>query len=249
MNQSILGFCLKFSSINTLGENIADNVGIREAFKAYKAYAGQRPPQQTLPGLDYTPEQLFWITFGNVFLIAFSGLLLHEISSQIWCTRTRPEMYRMILEKETHSPAQFRYEMSPAMSAQYSGYTTDARHLCRHSLSHISDTNARKMLIKIINYCLSQSDWQSVQRQRVCSEFQLSGRQSDEPKEEVQCLVILAHIRRKSYRLAAHIVLVLQYYLILNVISIGEQCKYLYDVYVLYYFRTFPLFLSQLFVI
>ncbi|CAG2110395.1 unnamed protein product [Medioppia subpectinata] len=79
------------NGINTLGENIADNVGVREAFKAYKSYVKQHPKELTLPGLRYTPEQLFWITYGNV-----------------WCTQVRPEVSKMFVDKETHSPARFR---------------------------------------------------------------------------------------------------------------------------------------------
>ncbi|CAG2168313.1 unnamed protein product [Oppiella nova] len=79
------------NGINTLGENIADNVGVREAFKAYQAYAKLYPKEKMLPGLKYTPEQLFWITYGNV-----------------WCSRTRPEVSKMFIDKETHSPARFR---------------------------------------------------------------------------------------------------------------------------------------------
>jgi len=54
------------NGINTLGENIADNAGVKKAFRAYKAYVRDHKQEQMLPGLKYTPEQLFWLTYGNV---------------------------------------------------------------------------------------------------------------------------------------------------------------------------------------
>ena len=49
----------------TLGENIADNGGIKTAFQAYKTLA-QNETQQTLPAVDLTPDQLFFVAFGQV---------------------------------------------------------------------------------------------------------------------------------------------------------------------------------------
>jgi membrane metallo-endopeptidase-like protein 1 len=51
---------------NTLGENIADNGGIAQAFRAYKAFVQKHGQEPKLPGLNYTPEQLFFIAFGQV---------------------------------------------------------------------------------------------------------------------------------------------------------------------------------------
>lgn len=47
--------------------------------------------KQGLPGLKYTPEQLFWIAFGNV-----------------WCQHVRPQSLEATVETGTHSPAVFR---------------------------------------------------------------------------------------------------------------------------------------------
>jgi predicted metalloendopeptidase len=60
---------LKINGINTLGENIADNSGVKEAFKAYKAYIRNHKAEQMLPGLKYRPDQLFWLSYSNVCLI------------------------------------------------------------------------------------------------------------------------------------------------------------------------------------
>lgn len=51
----------------TLGENIADNGGLREAYYAYKLHVEANGDEQLLPGFEhFTHEQLLFISFGNV---------------------------------------------------------------------------------------------------------------------------------------------------------------------------------------
>lgn len=51
----------------TLGENIADNGGLREAFYAYKLYTDKYGEEPLLPGFEnFSHEQLLFISFGNV---------------------------------------------------------------------------------------------------------------------------------------------------------------------------------------
>lgn len=45
----------------TLPENLADNAGLRQAFRAYKYYTRDHPTDVVLPGLEFTPDQLFFI--------------------------------------------------------------------------------------------------------------------------------------------------------------------------------------------
>lgn len=54
---------LPLNGTNVLGENIADNGGIRIAYNAYHNYIKKRgAPEKPLPGFEkYTPEQLFFI--------------------------------------------------------------------------------------------------------------------------------------------------------------------------------------------
>ena len=60
------------NGVNTQGENIADNGGIHEAFRAYKNSVQQNGIEPRLPGLQqYTPEQMFYIGYGQVLYIAF----------------------------------------------------------------------------------------------------------------------------------------------------------------------------------
>lgn len=44
-----------------------------------------------LPGLNYTPNQLFWISAANV-----------------WCGKYRPEVLKLRVQVGSHSPAQYR---------------------------------------------------------------------------------------------------------------------------------------------
>lgn len=60
-------FDFQVNGINTQGENIADNGGIREAYRAYQRLVTRNPYQQALPGLvDYSNEQLFFLGFAQV---------------------------------------------------------------------------------------------------------------------------------------------------------------------------------------
>ncbi|XP_055613594.1 neprilysin-like [Uranotaenia lowii] len=75
----------------TLGENIADNGGLREAFRAYREYVKINGTEPLLPGMeDFTHEQLFFLSFAN------------QNCASVWSIGAQE-----LLEDE-HSPNEFR---------------------------------------------------------------------------------------------------------------------------------------------
>nr|CAD7393457.1 unnamed protein product [Timema cristinae] len=84
---------LKLNGINTQGENIADNGGLKEAYRAYLAWVDRNHVEQTLPGLDYNPRQMFWIS-----------------AAQTWCSKYRTEAMHQRIITGVHSPGRFRVQ-------------------------------------------------------------------------------------------------------------------------------------------
>ncbi|KAJ9590593.1 hypothetical protein L9F63_016363, partial [Diploptera punctata] len=75
----------------TIGENIADNGGLREAVRAYFKYVEHNGAEKKLPGLEnYTHEQLLYLAFGIV-----------------WCSSGTKEADIWGLG-DVHSPSRFR---------------------------------------------------------------------------------------------------------------------------------------------
>lgn len=82
---------LQLNGINTQGENIADNGGVKEAYRAYTRWVERNGVEQMLPGLKYNPQQLFWISV-----------------AQTWCGVTRNEFNILLITTDVHSPNEFR---------------------------------------------------------------------------------------------------------------------------------------------
>ncbi|KAJ8915866.1 hypothetical protein NQ315_015477 [Exocentrus adspersus] len=77
---------------NTLGENLADNGGVNQAFTAYKNYVSQFGEEAKLPGFEnFTHEQMFFIAYGS-----------------IWCESTTVQDLQEQLEYDEHSPNSIR---------------------------------------------------------------------------------------------------------------------------------------------
>ncbi|HKT79561.1 MAG TPA: M13 family metallopeptidase [Vicinamibacterales bacterium] len=78
---------VKLNGKLTLGENTADNGGVRLALAAYLAsHTTPEPPRD-----GFTAEQRFFLGF-----------------AQVWCDSRRPEFERVLAQSDPHSPARYR---------------------------------------------------------------------------------------------------------------------------------------------
>lgn len=84
-------FGKKSNGKQTLGEDLADNGGLQQALKAYKAWVAVNGKEDGLPGLDLSAEQLFYLAF-----------------SQVWCTAYRQSAAQNQIENGLHSLSNFR---------------------------------------------------------------------------------------------------------------------------------------------
>ncbi|CAD6192583.1 unnamed protein product [Caenorhabditis auriculariae] len=84
----IAGTGLSINGKLTQGENIADNGGVKQAFKAYKRYLEKHGAEARLPGLEnVTNEQLFFLGY-----------------AQVWCGSKTVETKQLLLLTDPHSP-------------------------------------------------------------------------------------------------------------------------------------------------
>jgi predicted metalloendopeptidase len=91
------------NGVTTQGENMADNGGMRQAFLAYKKYVADNGPDQRLSGLQqFSPEQLFFLGFANV-----------------WCESTTRESLLQEILSDPHSPHRFRVKGTLANSEHF----------------------------------------------------------------------------------------------------------------------------------
>ncbi|CAG0895500.1 unnamed protein product [Darwinula stevensoni] len=101
----------------TLGENIADNGGMGEAWFAYLKYIGRNGAEPSLPGLDLTPQQLVFVTFAYALNVPVSIAELEKDTSiqpspyatpWNWCGHSTKEYLLSQILYDPHSPANFR---------------------------------------------------------------------------------------------------------------------------------------------
>uniref|UniRef100_A0A674PQE6 Endothelin-converting enzyme 1 n=1 Tax=Takifugu rubripes TaxID=31033 RepID=A0A674PQE6_TAKRU len=108
------------NGIHTLGENIADNGGLKAAYKAYVNWIEKNGEDSTLPALGMTNHQLFFVGF-----------------AQVWCSVRTPESSHEGIITDPHSPSRFRVIGTISNSREFSehfGCKADApmnpRHKC-----------------------------------------------------------------------------------------------------------------------
>ena len=79
------------NGVNTQSENIADNGGVREAFRAYRYYVAAHGGTDSSKFENLTPEQVFFLAYANSF-----------------CGVTTPEELSNLVETDPHSPHRYR---------------------------------------------------------------------------------------------------------------------------------------------
>jgi len=80
------------NGVNTQGENIADNGGIKQAYRAFRRLQEIEGTEEKLPHLQEMNEnQLFFLNF-----------------AQVWCGTARPEALRNKLKTAVHAPGKYR---------------------------------------------------------------------------------------------------------------------------------------------
>ncbi|XP_017483672.1 PREDICTED: neprilysin-like, partial [Rhagoletis zephyria] len=85
-------FIVNSVQAQTLGENIADNGGLKAAYHAFlKSEATKDADILKLPGLNLTHKQLFFVSF-----------------AQVWCSSTTNETSILQMEKDAHAPSPYR---------------------------------------------------------------------------------------------------------------------------------------------
>ncbi|KAF2352626.1 Peptidase M13 N-terminal domain [Trinorchestia longiramus] len=70
----------------TQGENIADNGGIKQAYRAYHQWVDRNGEEDLLPGIELSHDQLFFLNY-----------------AQIWCGSMRPEETKIKMLVSVHS--------------------------------------------------------------------------------------------------------------------------------------------------
>ncbi|XP_076472675.1 neprilysin-1-like [Babylonia areolata] len=76
---------------HTQGENIADNGGLKQAYRAYRKWVEIHGEEQPLPGIGLTHDQLFFLNY-----------------AQIWCGNMRDEEALHTIRTSAHSPGPIR---------------------------------------------------------------------------------------------------------------------------------------------
>ncbi|KAL5013753.1 hypothetical protein ScPMuIL_008023 [Solemya velum] len=85
---------------NTKGENIADNGGLKQSYRAYRKWVAKHGEEDSMPGLEHTHDQLFFLNY-----------------AQIWCGMMRDEEALHKIRTSVHSPGPIRV-MGPLSNSE-----------------------------------------------------------------------------------------------------------------------------------
>jgi len=75
----------------TRGENIADNGGLKQSFRAYRKWVERNGEEELLPGMELNHDQLFFLNY-----------------AQIWCGSMRPQDAETQIMSSVHAPGPIR---------------------------------------------------------------------------------------------------------------------------------------------
>lgn len=79
------------NGVNTQSENIADNGGVKLAYRAYNRWVSRNQPEEKLYALKYDVQQLFWLSF-----------------AQKYCFIARDQYLKNKIMLDAHAPHKFR---------------------------------------------------------------------------------------------------------------------------------------------
>ncbi|CAG0881750.1 unnamed protein product [Cyprideis torosa] len=164
----------------TVGENIADNGGLKQAYRAYVRWEARSSgtPEPRLPGLPYNARQMFWISAANV-----------------WCQKVRQESLKMQVLSDNHAPAPFRINgpfsnlkefshdfhcpagspLNPAHKCTVNGINTQGENIAdngglkqayRAYVKWVKDNNDDEPLLHGVKYC-------DKEHKKLCTQHQL----------------------------------------------------------------------------
>lgn len=103
----LIFFYTQLNSEKTKHENMADNAGIIVAYNAYLTAISQSGfVERALPGMDFSPEQLFWISSASAFCL--------KIDSE------RREQVMNLLLSDVHAPPSVRLNAAFSNMAEFS---------------------------------------------------------------------------------------------------------------------------------
>lgn len=117
---------LNISGERTLGENIADNGGIKEAYGAYKLHMKKKNDGMLLPALNFTSDQLFFVGYANVScnsppppVLQACDLIQHFFEMQTFCEAISPHRLKEQFLKDAHSPGRYRVNVALGNTPQF----------------------------------------------------------------------------------------------------------------------------------